>query len=111
MSKASVLALIGATVVSGAVALGAQSFSPPKTPWGHPDLQGIDSNDDETGTPMERPAQFEGKTLADITPAELQKIVKERNERFNEGVAGTEFAGGLRPPTHLIFDSFDRKNS
>ena len=60
---------------------------------------------------MERPAQFAGKTLADITPAELEKIVKQRNEQFNEGVAGTEFAGGLRPPTHLIFDTFDRKNS
>jgi hypothetical protein len=111
MSQARVLALIGAAAVFGVAALSAQTFSPAKTPWGHPDLQGIYSNDDETGTPMERPAQFAGKTLADITPAELQKIVKERNEQFNAGVAGTEFAGGLRPPAHLIFDSFDRKNS
>jgi hypothetical protein len=111
MSKARVLALIGAAVVSGAAALSAQTFSPPKTPWGHPDLQGIYSNDDETGTPMERPAQFAGKTLADITPEELQAIVKQRNEQFVEGVSGTEFAGGLRPPAHLIFDTFDRKNS
>ena len=99
------------SVVVGAAALSAQTYSPPKTPWGHPDLQGIYSNDDETGTPMERPAQFEGKTLADITPEELQKIVKQRNEQFVEGVSGTEFAGGLRPPAHLIFDTFDRKNS
>jgi hypothetical protein len=91
--------------------LGAQTWTPPKTPWGHPDLQGIYSNDDETGTPMERPAQFEGKTLADITPADLETIVKERNDRFLEGVSGTEFAGGLRPPAHLIFDTFDRRNS
>jgi hypothetical protein len=111
MSKPRALALIGVSVVVGAVALGAQTFSPPKTPWGHPDLQGIYSNDDETGTPMERPAQFEGKTLADITPQELQKIIKQRNEQFVEGVSGTEFAGGLRPPAHLIFDTFDRKNS
>jgi len=111
MSKARVLAMMAAAVVSGAAALGAQTFSPPKTPWGHPDLQGIYSNDDETGTPMERPAQFAGKSLADITPEELQKIVKERNEQFVEGVSGTEFAGGLRPPAHLIFDTFDRKNS
>jgi hypothetical protein len=111
MSKARVLGLIGAAAVCGAVALGAQTFSPPKTPWGHPDLQGIYSNDDETGTPMERPAQFAGKTLADITPEELQTIVKQRNEQFVEGVSGTEFAGGLRPPAHLIFDTFDRKNS
>jgi len=102
--------MIGAAIISGAAALGAQTYSPPKTPWGHPDLQGIYSNDDETGTPMERPAQFEGKTLSDITPEELQKIVKERNEKFVEGISGTEFAGGLRPPAHLIFDTFDRKN-
>ena len=111
MSKPKALAIIGVSVVVGAVALGAQTFSPPKTPWGHPDLQGIYSNDDETGTPMERPAQFEGKTLADITPEELQKIIKQRNEQFVDGVSGTEFAGGLRPPAHLIFDTFDRKNS
>jgi hypothetical protein len=111
MSKAQVLPLIGASVIVSAVAIGAQTYTPPKTPWGHPDLQGIYSNDDETGTPMERPAQFEGKTLSDITPAELERIVKERNEKFVEGVSGTEFAGGLRPPAHLIFDTFDRRNS
>ena len=88
----------------------ARSWSAPRTPWGHPDLQGTYSNDDETGTPMERPTELEGKTLADITPEELQKIVKERNERFVDGVSGEEFAGGLRPPAHLIFDTFDRKN-
>ena len=49
--------------------------------------------------------------MEDITPAELKKINQERTEQFNAGVAGTEFAGGLRPPTHLIFDSFERKNS
>jgi hypothetical protein len=87
-----------------------RSSSVPRTPWGHPDLQGTYSNDDETGTPMERPRELEGKTLADITPQELAKIVKERNDRFVEGVSGEEFAGGLRPPAHLIFDTFDRKN-
>jgi hypothetical protein len=86
------------------------AWAAPRTPWGHPDLQGTYSNDDETGTPMERPREFEGRTLADITPEELQKIVSERNERFVEGVSGEEFAGGLRPPAHLIFDTFDRRN-
>jgi hypothetical protein len=88
----------------------ARGWSVARTPWGHPDLQGTYSNDDETGTPMERPRELEGKTLDSITPEELQKIIKERNERFVEGVSGEEFAGGLRPPAHLIFDTFDRKN-
>src|SRR5262245_23733442 len=99
------------SIAAAGLTLAAQTYTPPRTPWGHPDLQGIYSNDDETGTPMERPADLAGKTLADITPAELDQIVKKRNEQFNAGVAGTEFAGGLRPPTHLIFDSFDRKNA
>lgn len=85
-------------------------YVPPRTPWGHPDLQGIYSNDDETGTPMARPAHFAGRTLDSITPAELAAEVTRRNEQFNAGVSGTEFAGGLRPPAHLIFDTFDRKN-
>jgi hypothetical protein len=59
---------------------------------------------------MERPAEFEGKTVADITPEELERIVRDRNDRFVAGVSGEEFAGGLRPPTHLIFDTFDRRN-
>src|SRR5215471_14020406 len=82
-----------------------------RTPWGDPDVNGVYSNDDETGVPFERPPQFEGRRLEDVTPEELTSLNKQRNEQFNAGVAGTEFAGGLRPPTHLIFDSFDRKNS
>ena len=97
-----------------AIAISAQApakgYTAPRTPWGHPDLQGTYSNDDETGTPMERPAQFEGKRQEDLTPEEFAKLVKDRNDAFNRGVEGTEFAGGLRPPTHLIFDSFERKN-
>ena len=87
-----------------------KTYVPPRTPWGHPDLQGIYSNDDETGTPMARPAQFAGRTLESITPEEMKTINRQRNEQFNAGVAGTEFAGGLRPPTHLIFDTFERNN-
>jgi hypothetical protein len=88
-----------------------RSYVPPRTPWGDPQLAGVYSNDDETGVPFERPAQFEGRKIEDITPEELSALNKQRNEQFNAGVAGTEFAGGIRPPTHLIFDSFERKNS
>ena len=89
----------------------ADAYTPPKTPWGDPKIEGVYSNDDETGIPFERPAQFEGRRIEDITSEELASLNAQRNQQFNAGVAGTEFAGGLRPPTHLIFDSFDRKNS
>jgi hypothetical protein len=103
---AAVVLVLGATVA----AQNGRSWSAPRTPWGHPDLQGTYSNDDETGTPMERPRDLEGKTLTEITPADLQRIVKARNDQFVAGVSGEEFAGGLRPPAHLIFDTFDRQN-
>ena len=40
---------------------GAARWTPPRTPWGHPDLQGIWSN--ATTTPLERPAEFADKPL------------------------------------------------
>jgi hypothetical protein len=102
--------IASAVFLLASVSVGAQRYSVPRTPWGHPDLQGTYSNDDETGTPMARPAEFAGRTLDSVTPDEMKKVNRERNERFNAGVAGTEFAGGLRPPTHLIFDTFERRN-
>ena len=36
-----------------------ESWSPPQTPWGHPDLRGTWSN--TTRTRLERPADLEGK--------------------------------------------------
>jgi hypothetical protein len=98
-------------LAAATMAAGPAKYSPPKTAWGDPKLEGVYTNDDETGVPFERPAEFDGKKIEDITPDQLAAANTRRNEQFNAGVAGTEFAGGLRPPTHLIFDSFDRRNS
>jgi len=112
MNKRLLASTVAAMAVGiGIVSIGAADWKAPRTPWGDPNLSGVYSNDDETGTPMERPAEFAGRRLEDITPAEMKKINQQRTEQFDESVAGTEFAGGLRPPTHLIFDSFERKNS
>ena len=43
----------------------------PRTPWGDPDLQGTYTNSNESGIPMERPAEFAGKRLEEVTPADL----------------------------------------
>ena len=42
-------------------------WSPPRTPWGHPDLQGVWSY--ATLTPLQRPAEVEGRPL--FTPEEV----------------------------------------
>src|SRR4029079_7591906 len=99
-----VFACVTALLVAVPLALpgATQGWAPPRTAWGDPDLQGAYSNDNETGIPFERPAEFAGRTLSSITPPELKKLNRTRPEQFNAGVTGDECAGGLRPPTHLI---------
>ena len=55
-----------------------QSYSAPRTPWGDPDLQGTYTNSNESGIPMERPAEFAGKRVEEVTPAELAELIKTR---------------------------------
>ena len=57
---------------------GARNWKPARTPWGHPDLAGVYSNSDEDGIPFERPDEFVGRRLEDITPGELDKLNRER---------------------------------
>jgi len=66
-------------VITISVVAGAQSSKPykaPRTPWGDPDFQGNYTNLYEAGTPLERPEQFAGKKLSDVTPAELRAFKK-----------------------------------
>jgi hypothetical protein len=58
----------------------AQTLGVPRTPWGDPDLQGTFTNKDEAGTPLERPSEFEGRRIEDITPAEVAAILKKRHD-------------------------------
>jgi hypothetical protein len=57
-----------------------KNWKPGRTPWGDADLSGVYSNSDESGIPFERPAQFNGRRLEDITPAELQKLSQARRD-------------------------------
>jgi hypothetical protein len=52
----------------------AKDWKPARTAWGDPDLTGIYSNSDESGIPFERPAQFEGRRLEDVTATELEQL-------------------------------------
>jgi hypothetical protein len=58
-----------------------QTYSAPKTPWGDPDLQGTYTNSNESGISMERPAEFAGKRVEEVTPAQLAELIKTRRER------------------------------
>ena len=97
-------------LVLSAIALAAQgtpAYTPPKTPWGEPDLQGIWSG--ETLTPLERPAKFAGKPV--LTPSEAEAIEEDvasrpgRDDRSKKGtekdVAQAYNQHWLAPPTRL----------
>lgn len=67
---------------------GTTNFKLARTAWGDPDLTGIYSNSDESGIPFERPAQFEGRRLEDISAKELEDLrVARRNATAANSVA------------------------
>jgi len=79
---------------------GQSHYAPPKTPWGHPDLQGLYTNKDEANTPLERPDEFKGRDPATFSRAELADLVKKRQAQaaaIAGGIGGAETGAG---PTH-----------
>ena len=61
------------------------TYSPPRTPWGDPDLQGV--WDYQSRLPMQRPAQLAGK--ATLTDAELAAWAKSNTQSADPCGVGT----------------------
>ena len=57
-----------------------KTFTPPRTPWGEPDLQGTFSN--RTITPFERPANVAGREF--FTPEEVAALEKRAQEQSGD---------------------------
>lgn len=66
----------------------AQGYLAPRTPWGHPDLQGIWTSDDARGVPLQRPAGFGTRRL--LTDEEFAA----RKQRDDETRADTRAGAG-----------------
>ena len=86
----------------------AQASRVPRTPWGDPDIQGTYTNKYEQGTPFERPQEFEGRQIKDVSAAELKDILQERQDEvlLRTALAGGDPAGNLGGPLHWQ-DQFD----
>ena len=109
MSMAAVMTMLAAVPIAGqspaATAkrrAAAAPWTPPKTPWGDPDLQGSWPTASLVGTPFERPAQFGERRL--LTNEELAAREKQYADDA-EHVAKTTEAGadvddGTGPPAH-----------
>jgi hypothetical protein len=92
----------------------AKPFVPKRLPWGDPDISGNFSSKDEANTPFERPDEFAGKRIEDVTPQELAVAIKERQRK---ALADAPYPGGgsrargvaIAVPIHW-FDSLDSVN-
>jgi hypothetical protein len=94
-----IVAMIGWLLQSSPLAQSG-SWTPPKTPWGDPDLQGIYTNKDEANTPLERPDEFKGRDAEAFSAADLARLAKERQAlaaTIAGGIGGAETGAG---PTH-----------
>ena len=85
------LPIIGAIALVSVLSTAAFAQHVSRTPWGDPDLQGTYTNKYETSTPFERPKEFEGRRLADVTARELADAVRKRQE---DALARAKFFGG-----------------
>ena len=83
-AAAAIVAIIGAPLMA--------QTGPPRTPWGDPDLQGTYTNTYENGTPLERPDQFAGRKLTDITGDELRAMKRGIQQRTIAQFLGPEHA-------------------
>jgi hypothetical protein len=105
-------ALLAAAAIDAQTPAG--TYQAPRTPWGHPDLQGYWTN--TTTTPLQRPAELKDKaTLTGADLAERDKLVAERanqDAKPRPGNPGTynDFwyeRGALNPRTSLVIDPPD----
>jgi len=80
-----------------------RTWTPPRTPWGDPDLQGNFTNLYEVGTPFERPDEFAGRRLDDVKGDELAQIRRGIQERTR----AEQLAGEIGGTRWIWLDSLD----
>jgi hypothetical protein len=87
-----------------------KGYTPPRTPWGDPDIEGPYTNSDESGIPFERPDEFAGRTLAQVRPDELAALVRQRQEQTIERAPTLSEFPGATSPMHW-FEHYNAVNS
>jgi hypothetical protein len=97
--------LAAALVLSGLVTAQtpAKSYTPPKTSWGDPDLQGLWPATDSIGIPMQRPEGFGSRTvLTDDEFAQREAAAKRTAESDSEEFANPNQRAGINPPSYWL---------
>lgn len=79
----------------------AKSYAPPKTPWGHPDLQGIYTSDDYINVPLERPVEFgERFYLTDKEMADREAQIAAQSKADLQTAVAPDARVTTGPPGH-----------
>ena len=99
-----------AAKTAGAPVAPARSYTPPKTPWGDPDIQGGWTNVKENGIPLQRPDSLTGKSVDEVDDSELAEIQKARNAAAEAGAAAIGGRDTGAGPTHW-YEHYGAKNS
>src|SRR5277367_3729932 len=78
--------VLALSAMSVGMLFGQAAWTPPKTAWGEPDLQGIWPLNHLIATPFQRPEKYgDRRLLTDEEFAAAEKSAKARNERFESG--------------------------
>jgi hypothetical protein len=112
-----VLRPVGPLAQQSPTAGASKSWKAPRTPWGHPDLQGIWTTDEEIGVPLERPVDLGDRaTLSDDEFSERAVRLKKKYFEDKKEDRPSEIGNGQGPVhwyeggahvshrTSLIFD-------
>jgi hypothetical protein len=110
-----VIAFLSALLVAGAgvtsVSAQTKGYTPPRTPWGDPDLQGVWPGTEMVGVPLQRPKEFGTRNV--LSDAEFAKRVEQAKHQleidtmdFDIDSADTSNAGEVgsatSPPPHWL---------
>src|SRR5215831_1739084 len=79
----------------------AKSWTPPKTPWGDPDLQGTWTSDDCINTPMNRPANLGEKLyFTEEELAQRESAIARQAAADKQEFVASDARVTINPPGH-----------